>query len=50
MLVMRPAQAADLPQVQRLAADSPVGVTSLPDDAERLRDKILASGPRSPRR
>ncbi|MDI9786665.1 hypothetical protein, partial [Pseudomonas aeruginosa] len=23
MLVMRPAQAADLPQVQRLAADSP---------------------------
>lgn len=43
MLVMRPAQAADLPQVQRLAADSPVGVTSLPDDAERLRDKILAS-------
>ncbi len=34
---------ADLPQVQRLAADSPVGVTSLPDDAERLRDKILAS-------
>ncbi|MHA5868369.1 hypothetical protein ACVSMD_38535, partial [Pseudomonas aeruginosa] len=24
MLVMRPAQAADLPQVQRLAADSPV--------------------------
>lgn len=42
MLVMRPAQAADLPQVQRLAADSPVGVTSLPDDAERLRDKIRA--------
>ena len=38
MLVMRPAQVADLPQVQRLAADSPVGVTSLPDDAERLRD------------
>ncbi|PJI51115.1 MAG: arginine/ornithine succinyltransferase subunit alpha [Pseudomonas sp.] len=43
MLVMRPAQVADLQQVQRLAADSPVGVTSLPDDAERLRDKILAS-------
>lgn len=43
MLVMRPAQMADLAEVQRLAADSPVGVTSLPDDAERLRDKIAAS-------
>ncbi|WP_263138986.1 arginine/ornithine succinyltransferase subunit alpha [Pseudomonas sp. RIT-PI-AD] len=43
MLVMRPAQMSDLADVQRLAADSPVGVTSLPDDAERLKDKILAS-------
>ncbi|WPC06515.1 arginine/ornithine succinyltransferase subunit alpha [Pseudomonas benzenivorans] len=43
MLVMRPAQMADLTEVQRLAADSPVGVTSLPDDAARLRDKIAAS-------
>jgi arginine N-succinyltransferase len=43
MLVMRPARASDLAEVQRLAADSPVGVTSLPDDAERLRDKIVAS-------
>ncbi|MDH1261819.1 arginine/ornithine succinyltransferase subunit alpha [Pseudomonas sp. GD03944] len=43
MLVMRPAQMADLAEVQRLAADSPVGVTSLPDDAGRLRDKIAAS-------
>ncbi len=43
MLVMRPAQMSDLAQVQRLAADSPVGVTSLPDDADRLREKILAS-------
>ncbi|WP_426943984.1 arginine/ornithine succinyltransferase subunit alpha [Pseudomonas oryzihabitans] len=43
MLVMRPARAADLPLVQRLAADSPVGVTSLPDNAERLRDKIRTS-------
>nr|WP_322940293.1 arginine/ornithine succinyltransferase subunit alpha [Pseudomonas sp. s4] len=43
MLVMRPAQMADLAHVQRLAADSPVGVTSLPDDAERLGDKIVAS-------
>ena len=30
MLVMRPAQMADLAEVQRLAADSPIGVTSLP--------------------
>ncbi|MCU1715864.1 arginine/ornithine succinyltransferase subunit alpha [Pseudomonas sp. 5P_3.1_Bac2] len=43
MLVMRPAQMADLAQVQRLAADSPVGVTSLPDDAARLQEKIAAS-------
>ncbi|PZQ43263.1 MAG: arginine N-succinyltransferase, partial [Ectopseudomonas oleovorans] len=43
MLVMRPAQMADLAEVQRLAADSPVGVTSLPDDADRLGDKIAAS-------
>ena len=43
MLVMRPAQVADLAEVQRLAADSPVGVTSLPDDTERLREKIAAS-------
>lgn len=43
MLVMRPAQMADLTEVQRLAADSPVGVTSLPDDSERLREKIAAS-------
>ncbi|WP_191629325.1 arginine N-succinyltransferase, partial [Pseudomonas fluorescens] len=43
MLVMRPAQMADLGEVQRLAADSPIGVTSLPDDVERLSDKIAAS-------
>ena len=43
MLVMRPAQMADLGEVQRLAADSPIGVTSLPDDAGRLGDKIAAS-------
>lgn len=43
MLVMRPAQMADLGEVQRLAADSPIGVTSLPDDVDRLSDKIAAS-------
>ena len=43
MLVLRPAQLSDLAEVQRMAADSPVGVTSLPDDAGRLSDKIVAS-------
>ncbi|UFH48412.1 arginine/ornithine succinyltransferase subunit alpha [Pseudomonas sp. KNUC1026] len=43
MLVMRPARMADLQEVQRLAADSPIGVTSLPNDAQRLADKIAAS-------
>lgn len=43
MLVMRPAQLSDLAEVKRLAADSPLGVTSLPDDVERLREKILTS-------
>ncbi|MFU2329605.1 arginine N-succinyltransferase [Pseudomonas sp. NFX98] len=43
MLVLRPVQLTDLPQLQRLARESLVGVTSLPDDSERLRDKILDS-------
>ncbi|WP_137807867.1 arginine N-succinyltransferase [Pseudomonas sp. G(2018)] len=43
MLVLRPVQLTDLPQLQRLARESLVGVTSLPDDNERLRDKILDS-------
>ncbi|MGJ7515818.1 arginine N-succinyltransferase [Pseudomonas baetica] len=43
MLVLRPVQLSDLPQLQRLARESMVGVTSLPDDSERLRDKILDS-------
>lgn len=43
MLIMRPARMGDLPEVQRLAADSPIGVTSLPDDRERLAEKIRIS-------
>lgn len=43
MLILRPARMGDLPEVQRLAADSPIGVTSLPDDRERLAEKIRAS-------
>ncbi|MFJ2280933.1 arginine N-succinyltransferase [Pseudomonas sp. NPDC087803] len=43
MLVLRPVEPTDLPQLQQLARDSLVGVTSLPDDSERLRDKIAGS-------
>lgn len=43
MLALRPVQLTDLPQLQQLARDSLVGVTSLPDDAECLREKILDS-------
>lgn len=43
MLVLRPVELTDLPQLQRLARESLVGVTSLPDDTERLRERILAS-------
>jgi arginine N-succinyltransferase len=43
MLALRPVQLSDLPQLQQLARDSLVGVTSLPDDTERLREKILGS-------
>ncbi|WP_339450056.1 arginine N-succinyltransferase [Pseudomonas sp. EA_5y_Pfl2_R50] len=43
MLVLRPVEPTDLPQLQQLARDSLVGVTSLPDDSERLREKITRS-------
>lgn len=43
MLVLRTVQLTDLPQLQRLARESLVGVTSLPDDSARLRDRILDS-------
>lgn len=43
MLVLRPVEPTDLPQLQQLARDSLVGVTSLPDDSERLGEKIAAS-------
>jgi len=41
MLVLRTVQPTDLPQLQRLARESLVGVTSLPDDSARLRDRIV---------
>ena len=43
MLALRPVALTDLPQLQRLARESLVGVTSLPDDTERLRERILDS-------
>lgn len=43
MLVLRPVEQTDLPQLQQLARDSLVGVTSLPDDSERLRERIAGS-------
>jgi arginine N-succinyltransferase len=43
MLVLRPVELTDLPQLQQLARESLIGVTSLPDDTECLREKILDS-------
>ncbi|MBV4459055.1 arginine N-succinyltransferase [Pseudomonas sp. COR58] len=43
MLVLRPVEPTDLPHLQQLARDSLVGVTSLPDDSERLRERIASS-------
>ncbi|WPN49304.1 arginine N-succinyltransferase [Pseudomonas sp. P8_241] len=43
MLVLRPVESADLHQLQRLARESLVGVTSLTDDCERLRERIEQS-------
>jgi arginine N-succinyltransferase len=47
MLVLRPVEQNDLPQLQRLARESLIGVTSLPDDSEHLREKIAGSRNRS---
>jgi len=43
MLYVRPARLSDLSEVKRLAAGSLIGLTSLPDDGERLAEKISAS-------
>lgn len=42
-MMMRPARSDDLDAVLALAAASPVGVTSLPDDRARLAERIAAS-------
>ena len=38
--MLRLGRAADLPQIERLAADSPVGVTALPASRERLAAEV----------
>lgn len=43
MFVLRPAAMGDLPQVERIAEASLVGITSLPTDRETLRRRIRAS-------
>ncbi len=43
MQIVRPATLADLPAVERVAAASPVGITSLPDDRNALYRRIEAS-------
>jgi arginine N-succinyltransferase len=43
MLILRPARMADLAGVENIAQKSAVGITSLPPDRERLREKIRTS-------
>ncbi|PCC99827.1 arginine N-succinyltransferase [Halopseudomonas pelagia] len=43
MLVQRLSRMTDLPEIERLAAASPVGVTALPADVERLANIIEVS-------
>ena len=43
MLMLRLGRTADLPQIERLAAASPVGVTALPASRERLANILAAS-------
>lgn len=43
MLVQRLSRISDLPEIRRLAASSPAGVTALPDDAARLGEILELS-------
>jgi arginine N-succinyltransferase len=43
MIVLRPCRLADLSAVEAIAAASAVGITSLPPDHDRLREKIANS-------
>lgn len=40
MLILRPCRLSDLPEVERVARASAVGITTLPPDRERLYDKL----------
>ena len=42
-LILRPCRISDLPSVERIAAASAVGITSLPPDRDKLYDKIRNS-------
>lgn len=43
MFVLRPAAHADLPQIERMAMQSAIGITSLPPDRAKLSEKIERS-------
>ncbi len=43
MLILRPCEMTDLPAIERIAAVSAVGITSLPPDREKLYDKLRSS-------
>ena len=43
MWILRPSKLSDLQQVERIAAASAVGITTLPPDRDKLYDKIRAS-------
>ncbi|MBL8521986.1 MAG: arginine N-succinyltransferase [Betaproteobacteria bacterium] len=43
MFVLRPAAHADLPQIERMATQSAIGITSLPPDRAKLTEKIERS-------
>ncbi len=43
MIILRPCEMSDLPAIERIAAVSAVGITSLPPDHEKLYDKIRSS-------
>lgn len=43
MLILRPCRMSDLPSVERIAAASAVGITSLPPESEKLYKKIRNS-------
>lgn len=43
MMIVRPVRIADLPAIERMAVDSGIGVTSLPNNREKLFEKIQLS-------